>query len=87
MAGVVVCPTCGEALRDGAAWRRLRDVPGALPAYLLSHRRAGGKRCATVRGPWVGDDTDQNICTSGDETAILRDSNSRSDCADERATA
>lgn len=78
------CPTCGEM--TGATWRRLREVPDALPAYMLSHRRAGGRRCETVRGPWREEAADPNVCTSGGPGAILH-AGSRSVRADERATA
>ncbi len=81
----MICPTCGEM--TSATWHRLRDVPGALPAYLLSHRRAGGKRCETVRGPWLGEIADPNACACAGDNGILRGIASRSDCADERATA
>jgi hypothetical protein len=78
----MICPTCGEDARD-ATWRELRRVPGALPAFRLSHRRAGGERCETVRGPWAGE---QNICTDRDAGATIG-ADSRSVRADERATA
>jgi len=68
--GPLVCPTCGETLRDGAAWRRLRDVPGALPAFALDHRRVGGGRCLTVRGAWR-DGAD--ACTIGAGSRSARD--------------
>lgn len=81
--GALVCPTCGEALRDGAAWRRLRDVPGALPAYCISHRRAGGGRCQTVRGAWR-DGAD--ACTDAGAACTIG-ANSRSARDDDLATA
>ncbi len=62
------CPTCGEPVR-GATWHRLRDVPGALPAFRLIHRRAGGARCETVRGAWVAGEGD--IRTPGGDRATI----------------
>lgn len=76
------CPTCGEG--TSATWRELRTVPGALPAYRLSHRRAGGERCVTDRGPWLAELP--NICTGGDAGRTIA-TDSRSVRADERATA
>ncbi len=82
--GPLVCPSCGETLCDGAAWRALRVVPGALPAYRLSHRRAGGGRCVTDRGPWLRELP--SICTDGGAAATMVGS-SRSARDDDLATA
>ena len=77
----MVCPSCGQ--ETGAVWQRLRDIPGAAPAYMLDHRRAGGGRCRTIRGEWL----DPDICTRAAETAILNEAASRSVRDPDRATA
>lgn len=81
---MITCPECGE--ETSARWVRLRDVPGCRPAFLLRHRRAGGGRCAAIRGERLDGSDDPNICTGAAQGAILATA-SRSERARERATA
>ncbi len=65
------CPACGEA--TDAVWHRRRDVPGALPAFIMRHRRQGGGWCESVRGPWRDESepyTDADVASTMVEDSI-----------------